>query len=148
GLLLWRRKNGRSGPRTPRARRKLLLMGFLGAAAPFALFSFAQLHATSGLVGLYAAMTPLLVAGLAPIFFASERVNTARITGLMLGFAGVAALMGPAALGHATHDNLIAQGAAALGSVCYAINTLIARGGARIPPIEAAAGWTLFGALL
>lgn len=147
-LLQWRRARGFDPPRTPKARRKLALMGVLGAAAPFWLYSWAQLSAPSGLVGLYAAVTPLLVAATAPFFIAGERHSATRYLGLLLGFGGVAALMGPAAFGDAAHASLIAQGAAILGAVCYAVNTLVARGGVQIPPIEAAAGWTFFGALL
>ncbi|MGE0829082.1 MAG: DMT family transporter [Hyphomonadaceae bacterium] len=146
-VLAARRAAGLEPPRTPRARRKLLLMGALGAAAPFWLYSWAQLSAPSGLVGLYAAVTPLLVAFLAPLFARGERMDASRITGLCLGFAGVAALMGPSAL-DAEHASVLAQGAAFLGAACYAANTLLARGGVQIPPLEAAAGWTLFGALI
>lgn len=146
--FLWaRRRRGAEPPRTPRARRKLLLMGLLGAALPFWLYSWAQLSAPSGLVGLYAAVTPLLVGFLAPIFARYERMNPTRIFGLLLGFAGVAALMAPTAFGR-EHASLLAQAAAFAGAVCYAVNTLVARAGTEIPPLEAAAGWTLFGALL
>jgi drug/metabolite transporter (DMT)-like permease len=148
-LLLWRRRaKGLEPPRTPRSRRKLLLMGALGAAFPFALFSYAQLGASSGLVGLYGALSPLLVAGFAPLFNPADRQNAAGFLGLFLGFAGVAVLMAPAALGNFAHATLAAQAAASLGAACYAANTLIARGGVQIPALEAAAGWTAFGALL
>ncbi len=147
-VLVWRRRRGLEPPRTPRARRKLFVMGLLGAAAPFWLYSWAQLSAPSGVVGLYAAVTPLLVAGAAPFLARGERLNLTRVGGLLLGFAGVAALMGPAAFGEAAHARVLAQGAAILGSACYAANTLIARGGAQIPPLEAASGWTFFGALM
>ncbi|MGE0044468.1 MAG: DMT family transporter [Hyphomonadaceae bacterium] len=144
-FLLWRRARGLEPPRTPRARRKLFVMGFLGAAAPFWLYSWAQLSAPSGIVGLYAAVTPLLVAGAAP--FVGERMDAGRAFGLLLGFAGVAALMAPSIAGDG-HASVVAQGAAILGAACYAVNTLIARAGVQIPPLEAAAGWTLFGALM
>jgi len=147
-VWLARRRRGLEPPRTPRSRRKLLLMGLLGAAAPFWLYSWAQLSAPSGLVGLYAAVTPLIVAFLAPLFAKYERLDGGRIIGLALGFAGVAALMAPSALGGDSHGTMLAQAAAFAGAACYAVNALVARAGADIPPLEAAAGWTLFGAIL
>lgn len=147
-ILFARRRRGREPPRTPRSRRKLLAMGLLGAALPFWLYSWAQLSAPSGLVGLYAAVTPLIVAFLAPFFARTERVDAARVFGLVLGFAGVAVLMGPSAFGGEFHGAFAAQAAAFLGAACYAVNALVARAGADIPPLEAAAGWTFFGALL
>jgi drug/metabolite transporter (DMT)-like permease len=146
-ILYLRRTLGKAPKPTPGALPKVLAMGLLGAAAPFALYSWAQLSAPSGLVGLCAAVTPLLVAGLAPAFGAAERLDGPRWFGLALGFAGVAALMGPSAFGHGP-ASLWAQAAAVAGAVCYAANTLIARGGVQIPPLEAAAGWTLIGALI
>lgn len=147
-ILYMRRARGRAPPRTPRTRGKMLAMGLLGAAAPFWLYSWAQLSAPSGLVGLYAAVTPLIVAFLAPFFARSERLDVGRFAGLALGFAGVAALMAPSALGTELDGTLLAQGAAFLGAACYAVNALVARAGADIPPLEAAAGWTFFGALI
>jgi drug/metabolite transporter (DMT)-like permease len=147
-LLRWRRARGLEPPPTPRSRRKLLILGVMGAAAPFALFSYAQLGATSGLVGLYGALSPLLVAGFIPLFTPADRPNSSGLVGLALGFAGVAVLMGPAAFGDFAQATLAAQIAAAIGAACYAVNTLVARGGVQIPPLEAAAGWTAFGALM
>lgn len=146
-ILFVRRRRGLEPPRTPRSRRKLLAMGLLGAALPFWLYSWAQLSAPSGLVGLYAAVTPLMVAFLAPFFAKSERLDAARVFGLALGFAGVAVLMGPSAFGGERDATLAAQAAAFLGAACYAVNALAARAGADIPPLEAAAGWTFFGAV-
>jgi drug/metabolite transporter (DMT)-like permease len=146
-LLAHRAATKTPRPAGTRASLKLVAMGFLGAAAPFALYSWAQLSAPSGIVGLYAAVTPLLVAGLAPAFAATERLDAMRLFGLALGLAGVAALMAPSVLGQG-HASLWGQGAAVLGSICYAANALVARSGAAIPPLAAAAGWTLFGALM
>lgn len=147
-ILFARRELKQEPPATKGQQWKLALMGVLGAAAPFALFSFAQLEAPSGLVGLYSAVTPILVAALAPIIAPEDRLTPAKAIGVLLGFAGVAVLMGPAALEGLGSASMIAQGAAALGAVCYAGNTLVARMGKPIPALESAATWTFYGALV
>lgn len=146
-VLAFRRARGLEPAPTKGVQRKLAAMGVLGAAAPFALFSFAQLAAPSGLVGLYSAVTPILVAGLAPFVAPEDRVTPAKALGVLLGFAGVATLMGPAAFEGLASASMLAQAAAALGAACYAANTLVARAGKAIPAFESAASWTLYGAL-
>ncbi|MDX2237475.1 MAG: DMT family transporter [Hyphomonadaceae bacterium] len=145
--LAWRRRRGLEPPRTPRSRRKLILMGLLGAVTPFGLYAWAQQSIPSGLAGLYSALTPLMVGVLAPFASAHERLTPNRIIGLLLGFAGVAVLMGPSAFGAASTAPLLPQAAVALAAASYAVNNLVARYGVQIPAFEAAAGWTLFGAL-
>lgn len=148
GLLFFRRRAGKEPPATPGVQSKLALMGVIGAAAPFALFSYAQLAAASGLVGLYSGVTPIVVAALAPMFARDERLSFVRLIGVMLGFGGIAVLMAPAAAEGFASASLLGQAAAALGAACYAVNTLVARAGREIPAFESAATWTFYGALV
>lgn len=148
-VLAYRRARGLEPPPTPNKRPKLILLGLFGGTAPFAFFAFAQLGATSGLVGLYNALSPLLVAVSVPFVTpADHKPGASAFLGLLLGFCGVAVLMGPAAFGDFAHATLAAQAAATAAAVCYAVNALIARGGVQIPPLEAAAGWTAWGGIL
>lgn len=152
GLLhafwMWRRHRNLEPPRTRRTSGKLALLGAFGAAIPFALLSFSQLHIDSSLAGIIAAMTPILVGATAPLVTPGDRVTLWRIVGLALGFAGVVVLMGVEALSDLGGAAVIGQLAAAGAAVSYAVNTLLTRAGATIPALEAAAGWTFFGALL
>lgn len=148
-LLFVRRRQNKEPPPTPGATNKLVFLGLLGAAAPFALLSYAQQTITSGLAGILSALTPILVGVAAPLVAPDERVTTNRIIGLLLGFLGVVVLTGADALkglgggGAAVIGQLAAAGAA----VAYALNTLVARTGKPIPALEAAAGWIFYGAL-
>lgn len=148
-LLFIRRRQGKEPPPTPGVTLKLAFLGLLGAAAPFALLSYAQLTITSGLAGILAALTPIIVGVTAPLVAPNERVTSNRIIGLLLGFLGVVVLTGADALkglgggGAAVIGQLAAAGAA----IAYALNTLVARSGPTIPALEAAAGWIFFGAL-
>ena len=121
--------------------------GFVGAMLPFALLSWSQTRIESGLVGILAALTPILVGFTGPLLAREDRLTSGKVIGLLLGFAGVVVLMGPEALAGLGGPELLGQLAAAGGAVAYAINAIMARRGVEIPPLEAAAGWTFWGAL-
>ncbi|MGF1645661.1 MAG: DMT family transporter [Kineosporiaceae bacterium] len=61
--------------------------------APFLLLSFAEIRLSSSLTGLLVAMVPLLAA-LAARLVGLDRLDTRRAVGLIVGFAGVALLVG------------------------------------------------------
>lgn len=144
------RRQGKAPPPTPGVNLKLAFLGLLGAAAPFAFLSYAQQTITSGLAGILSALTPILVGVAAPLVAADERVTSNKLIGLALGFAGVVVLTGADALkglGGGGGAEVVGQLAAACAAVAYALNTLVARTGTPVPALEAAAGWTFFGAL-
>ncbi len=147
GWLWLRRAAGKEPPPTPGSTGKIVTLGLIGAAAPFALLSWAQTRIDSGLVGILAALTPILVGFAAPLAGLEARLTPAKIVGVLLGFAGVIVLTGPEALAGLGGGEVLGQLAAAGGAVAYALNALLARRGVEIPPFEAAAGWTLWGAL-
>jgi drug/metabolite transporter (DMT)-like permease len=61
--------------------------------APFLLLSFAEIRLSSSLTGLLVAMVPLLAA-LAARLIGLDRIDARRAVGLLVGFAGVALLVG------------------------------------------------------
>jgi drug/metabolite transporter (DMT)-like permease len=71
--------------------RRLLFLGLITSALPFALFAYAVLSITTGLAAMLNATTPLLGALIAWAWL-GERLGTTRCIGLAVGFAGVAAL--------------------------------------------------------
>jgi drug/metabolite transporter (DMT)-like permease len=78
----------------PELRRKLgpiLLVGVINSGLPFALFSFAVLHITTGLTSILNATVPLWGALVAWLWL-SDKLTASRSLGLAIGFAGVAAL--------------------------------------------------------
>lgn len=147
-LVLWvQRRAGKEPPATPRSTGKLMLLGLVGATAPFALLSWAQTEIESGLVGIIAALTPIIVGFAAPLVLPNERLTVGRVIGLVLGFAGVVVLTGPEALKGLGGGAVLGQLAAAAAAFAYAVNSLLARRGVEVPPLEAAAGWTAWGAI-
>lgn len=71
----------------------LLLAGALNAALPFTLLAYATLHLSAGLTSILNATVPLFGAVIGVWLF-RERMETQRILGVVLGFAGVFVLVG------------------------------------------------------
>lgn len=106
--------------------RALLLMGLLNNALPFSAFVLAQGEIGSALAAILNATTPLFTLLVAHFATADERLNSAKLLGLTLGFGGVVVMMGGAALlgGTAT---VLAQVACLGAAVCYAFASVWGR---------------------
>ena len=95
----------------------LLVQGVVFTALPFMLLSWASLHITGGLVAVLNATAPLFAALVAHSLL-GERIGGWRAVGLVVGFAGVAALM----WGHASFrstDGVLAVAAVLLCSALW-----------------------------
>ncbi|HZT21248.1 MAG TPA: DMT family transporter [Dongiaceae bacterium] len=136
----------RPAPRDPRIWGALLVMGALNNAIPFALISWSQTHIQSGLAAILNATTPIF-AVLAAHAARQERLTLRRLAGVILGFAGVAALIGPAALIGLDPTNF-AEVAVLLAAASYAGAGIWGRRLAALPVEVAAAGMLAGGTLL
>lgn len=99
----------------------ILLYTFVEVAAPWFLLSDAERRISSSLTGLLIAAVPSIGAVLAVATGAQDRLDSRRIAGLVLGFVGVAALVGLDV--HA--DDLGAIGQVAVVALGYAIGPMI-----------------------
>ena len=90
--------SGRRMPGSPRLWGAFLVMGALNNLLPFSLIVWAQVHIDSGLAAILNATTPLFTVLLAHLLTADERLTRQRLAGVLLGFAGVALMIGPEAL--------------------------------------------------
>jgi drug/metabolite transporter (DMT)-like permease len=89
------------GQRLPRDRRvwgAFFGMGFLNNALPFSLIIWGQQHIAAGVASILNASTPLFTVLLAHLLTRDERLTPAKAVGVMVGFAGVAVLIGTEAL--------------------------------------------------
>ncbi len=77
-----------------RAPRGAYALGLVNAAVPFTLIAWGEKHVDSGTAAVANSGVPLFVALLAPRFASGERVTGLRLVGLLLGFGGVAWLVG------------------------------------------------------
>ncbi len=118
---------------------KFFAIGLFGNALPFTLISWGEVTIDSGLAAILMAVMPLATLVLAHFYTSDERMNPARILGVVLGFGGVVVLIGPAALA-GLGDEALRQSAVAAGAVCYAIATVTARRLPRMPLLASSAG--------
>ncbi len=72
----------------------LLLFTLVEVAGPWLLLSHAETTLSSSLAGLLIAAVPLVGVGVARLMGDRERIDRSRLVGLLLGVAGVAALLG------------------------------------------------------
>ncbi len=97
----------------------LLVAAALFNAVPFSLFAFGEKHVSSVVAGMWNASAPLWVMCTALAAFPEEHPNRGRVIGLIVGFAGVAMLLGPwRGLGHGQLEGHLA---CAGGAICYGI---------------------------
>ncbi|MDJ0941101.1 MAG: DMT family transporter [Woeseiaceae bacterium] len=140
-----------SGARLPAFGRgwlPMIVMALLGSVLPFQLTAWAQLHIDSALTGVLMAVMPLFVLTLAHFFVPGASLSPGRITGFLIGFAGVAIVIGPGALSLNGPMTLPAIGAVLLAALSYSINTIYARRLGARDPVALSAGMMLVGAML
>lgn len=71
--------------------RPIFVVGLTNSALPFVCFAYATLSITAGLSAIFNASAPLFGAAIA-WWWLNDRLNRARLLGLLIGFAGVAGL--------------------------------------------------------
>src|SRR6185436_4394070 len=76
----------------------ILLLALLNNALPFTLFGWGQTHIASGLASILNATTPIWGVLVAHFFTVDERMTSRKIAGVLLGFGGVATMIGPSLL--------------------------------------------------
>jgi drug/metabolite transporter (DMT)-like permease len=142
-LLAVIRLSGQAMPRDRKVWRAFLIMGGLNNFIPFSLIVWGQVHIESGLASILNATTPLFTVLLAHLVTADEKMTARRALGVLLGFAGVAVLIGPGALGGlgSSGVTLILAQVAILGAAAsYATASLYGRRFRAMPPLVPAAG--------
>jgi drug/metabolite transporter (DMT)-like permease len=81
-------------PREPRMYGHLAVMGVINIAIPFSLITFAEQSVDSSLAAVINGAVPLLVIVIAAVFLRGESITVNRLAGLLVGFAGVALIVG------------------------------------------------------
>ena len=127
----------------------ILVLALLNNALPFTLFGWGQTHIASGLASILNATTPIWGVLVAHLFTADERMTPRKVAGVLLGFAGVATMIGPTLLANVGTDAL-AQLACITAALCYAIAAVWARRFRRmgIAPMSVTTGQLTAGALM
>jgi drug/metabolite transporter (DMT)-like permease len=127
-MLLWAymRATHQPVPRGWRLWGAFSVLGLFGNALPFVLFAWGQQSIDSGLASILNATTALWGVVVAHLFTIDEKATPAKVTGVVLGLAGVIVMIGGDALG-GLGSNVLAQIACLIGTLCYAIAGVYAR---------------------
>lgn len=140
-LYLVLRATGRNLPTDAASWRAFALMGFFNNVVPFSLIVWGQSQIASGLASILNATTPLFTVLVAHAYTHDERMAPARVAGVVIGFGGVAVMMGLDAFAHAG-ESLLAELAILGASVSYAASAVFARRFSRagLAPMATATG--------
>lgn len=85
-------------PKAPNVLRAFFGMGLLNNIIPFCLIVWGQTHIASGVASILNATTPLFTVIVAHLLTSDEKLTINKLAGIIIGFAGVATMIGPAAL--------------------------------------------------
>ncbi|WP_407528801.1 DMT family transporter [Methylobacterium oryzisoli] len=143
------RAAGLAMPRDGRDWAAFLGMGLLNNVLPFCLIVWGQTRIPSGLAAILNATTPLFTVVVAHVLTTDERMTRNRLAGVLLGFCGVAVMVGPAVLAGAGTDGLgqVAILAAALSYACAGVYGRRFRE-MGVPPLVTACGQVTVSSLL
>lgn len=113
-------------PRSARQYGHLFVMGVVNIAIPFSLITWAELSVDSALAAILNAAVPLFVIVIAAFFLRDERITMNRLAGLVVGFVGVAILVGfdP---GEVAGSDLAGEIALIGSTISYAIGAVYSR---------------------
>jgi len=127
----------------------ILLLALLNNALPFTLFGWGQTHIASGLASILNATTPIWGVVVAHFLTHDERMSPRKIAGVLLGFGGVATMIGPTLLS-SLGTSALAQLACVTASLSYALAAVWARRFRRIgvSPLSVTTGQLTAGAIV
>ncbi len=113
-------------PRDPRMYGHLFVMGVINIAIPFSLITYAEQAVDLSIAAVINGAVPLFVIVIAALFLKGETITLNRIAGLIVGFLGVAVLVGldTADLGSA---NTLGELALIGATISYAVGNVYAK---------------------
>jgi drug/metabolite transporter (DMT)-like permease len=127
----------------------IFVLALLNNAIPFTLFGWGQTHIASGLASILNATTPIWGVVVAHFLTHDERMSGRKLAGVLLGFGGVALMIGPSLL-----SSLGSSGMAELACVAAALSYALAAVWARrfkamgLSPLAVTTGQLSAGALV
>ena len=125
----------RSLPRLGRVWGHFAVMGFFANALPFVLFSWGEQYIDSALAAILNGATPLFTMVLAHWLLADDRLTASKLAGVLLGFGGLLALIGPS-LGGGMQTTTWGLLAIVVAAASYGVAIVYARRHLRrLPPL-------------
>lgn len=133
------RLKGLKVPTSPGMIGSFFAMGALNNVIPFILIVWGQTHIDSGLASILNATTPIFSVLLAHFWTKQERLTMGRAVGVLVGWLGVAALIGIESL-HGLGVEVLGQIAILGASVTYAFAAIYAQRFRQVHPLVIATG--------
>ncbi len=125
-LWLFLFARGELKPVPGNAVRALLLLALINNVIPFALVGWAEMRIPSGLASILNATTPIWGVAVAHLFTKDEPLTWRNLVGVLIGFAGVAVMIGPGLLAK-PGMHLYGELACLISTLCYALAGVWAR---------------------
>ena len=138
-LILFMLATGRRFPPGKRFLVEILGLSILNNIIPFSLILYGQKELGAGLASVINAMTPVWTLLIANWLTSDEKLTPRKIAGVVLGFAGVAVLMGGDAL-TGLGASLTAKLAALGATISYGFASIYGKRFRSVPPIAVATG--------
>jgi drug/metabolite transporter (DMT)-like permease len=142
-LALWLALLGQGIVPRGREWRDWAVLGVLQGVVPNTLIACALTEITAGLAAMILASVPLMVAVMAHGLFADERLTRQRSLGVLVGFAGMAILFGPASF-TGSHGSALGMSAMTGAALSYSAGNLYVRSIPSQHPLRLAFGQQVF----
>lgn len=148
-LLLILKLQGERMPRDRRVWMAFFGMGLLNNVIPFSLIVWGQQHIASAVASILNASTPLFTVVFAHFLTRDEKMTGGKLVGVIIGFVGVAVMIGFDAL-QALGTNVVAQLMCLAGAISYAFAGIFGRRfrAMGITPITTATGQVIASSIL
>ncbi len=134
-LLPWALMRGWVWPDGLDGWRKVLPVAALSTMVPFFLISWGQQYLPSSTTALLMGAGPLLALVISHLTSDDDKLNLAKFIAVLLGFSGVALVLGAAAF-TGLRSALLPQAAILLASCCYVSSGVLVRRIPDVPPVR------------
>jgi drug/metabolite transporter (DMT)-like permease len=134
-LLPWALWRGWVWPTTRRDWLIITALSVLNVLAPFFLISWAQQFLPSSTTALLMGAGPLVAMLIAHFASDDDKMNLWKLIAVLLGFSGVALVLGAAAFA-GLRSALLPQAACLIASACYVSSGVLVRSAPKIPPVR------------
>jgi len=143
-IIRWR---GLKLPRDGATWRRFLVQACLNSAIPFTLIAWAEQSTDAGLAVILNSTTPIFAFFMTALITRHEPVTGRKLLGVLAGLIGICLVIGMPALS-GVGQNLTAQLAIVLATVCYAGAAIFGKRFKGLDPIMPAAGSLVCGAAM
>src|SRR3984893_9637255 len=144
GIMHWRR---RRLPKDATTWRRFLFQACLNSVIPWTLIAWGERSLDAGLATILNSTSPIFTFFLTLAVAGQQTPTLRKLFGVVAGMAGICLIVGVQAF-HGLGEQLAAQLATVLATICYAGGAILSRGFKGLDPMAPAAGSLLCGAAI